>query len=105
MFFGRDGINCHCDVIMDLNVLGLISHYHCKCLSLLFSSKIPFFDHFNNILKECNFIKEVILLGDFNINWDDKCNRSAFKVFTNKFDMTQLIKGPTRITQTKETQT
>lgn len=68
------------------------------------SSKISFLDQLSSILKECNFDKEVILMGDFNINWKDKCNWKALKQIANTFDLTQLIKGPTRITQSSKTQ-
>lgn len=49
--------------------------------------------------------KEVILMGDFNINWELKNGRRALKHVITKYDLVQLIKGPTRITSSSSTQT
>lgn len=54
-------------------------------------------------LFECNFKKEVILVGDFDANWKDQTNRKRLKSLTNSFDLIQLIKEPTRITNSSET--
>ena len=62
------------------------------------STKSVFFDQFNNMLRECDFGKEVILMGDFNIIYEDKSCRKTLKQVTNTFDLTQLVKGPTRVT-------
>ncbi len=36
------------------------------------SSNISFYENLKQLLKQCDFNKEVIIMGDFNINWDDK---------------------------------
>ena len=43
------------------------------------STKSVFFDQFNSMLRECDFGKEVILMGDFNINYEDKSCRKTLK--------------------------
>ncbi len=43
-------------------------------------------------------------MGDFNINWEEKSARKSLKRITNDFDLTQLINGPTRITNSSRTQ-
>jgi len=48
--------------------------------------------------------KECIVLGDFNINWAEKTTRKKLKVLTDKFELTQLIDGHTRITNVSKTQ-
>lgn len=68
------------------------------------SSNNRFYKDLKNILKECDSGKEIILMGDFNINWEDKTNRKALKRNTDNFDLTQLISGPTRITTSSQTQ-
>ena len=35
-------------------------------------SNIDFYEKLDNLLKQCNFQKEVIIMGDLNINWEDK---------------------------------
>ena len=42
------------------------------------SAKDVFYDHLQTILNHCNTKKEMILLGDFNINWDIKSDRKKF---------------------------
>jgi len=68
------------------------------------SSTNAFYDEFKRLLKEYNSKQEVLLLGDFNINWDDKRNRNSLKRITDNMDFTQLIKGPTRLTASSQTQ-
>lgn len=43
------------------------------------SSNNRFYEDLKNILKECLSRKEIILMGDFNINWEDKTNRKALR--------------------------
>lgn len=62
-----------------------------------------FYVELQTILKECNSKKEIILLGDFNVNWNDKTNHKRLKALTSSFDLLQLIKEPTRITNSSET--
>lgn len=47
--------------------------------------------------------KEILLMGDLNINWLDKGKRKHLKDIVNSIQMTQLIKKPTRITKTSQT--
>ncbi len=66
------------------------------------TSNIVFFDHLTNILKKCD-AKEILLMGDFNINWIDKNGRKKLKEITQKFNFTQMIEKATRITKTSQT--
>ena len=47
--------------------------------------------------------KEIILIGDFNVNWDDKKDRQNLKRITDNFNLEQLVEKPTRITGTSQT--
>ncbi len=67
------------------------------------SSNCSFYEKFETLLKESNFNK-VIIMGDFNINWEDKSTRKNLKQITNNFDIKQLISGPTRITNYTKSQ-
>lgn len=62
------------------------------------SSNSMFYEHLRNILKEFDGNKELILVGDLNINWTEKSKRKKLKDITSQLDLTQLIQGPTRIT-------
>lgn len=42
-------------------------------------------------------------MGDFNLNWLDKTRRKKLKDLATKFQMTQLINSPTRITNSSQT--
>lgn len=55
------------------------------------------------LLNNCDFNKEVIIMGDFNINWNDKSGRRNLKNITDYCNLTQLIEQPTRITRRSET--
>ena len=61
-----------------------------------------FFNHFTDMLKKCD-AKEILLMGDFNINWFDKNGRKKLKEITQKFNLTQMIDKATRITKTSQT--
>lgn len=63
-----------------------------------------FYDQLAEVLKECNHNKELLLMGDFNVNWEDKSKRKKLKNITEKFNLEQLVKGPTRITKCSSTQ-
>ena len=56
------------------------------------------------VLKECSSGQEILIMGDFNINWEEKGTNKALQRIANKFDLTQQIKGPTRITSSSITQ-
>lgn len=43
-------------------------------------------------------------MGDFNINYEDKSTRKPLKNIMRKYDLVQVVKGPTRITTTTQTQ-
>lgn len=62
-----------------------------------------FYEELKAILNECNFKNEVVLLGDFNVNWNDKTNRKHLQFLANSFELTQLIKEPTRISSFSKT--
>lgn len=47
--------------------------------------------------------RQTVLLGDFNINWLEKTNRKQLKTLSTKFDLSQLMKCPFRITNTPQT--
>ncbi len=68
------------------------------------SSNIRFYENLKQLLKQCDFNKEVIIMGDFNINWDDKTIRKNLKQITDHFDLKQMINGPTRITNSTRSQ-
>ena len=67
------------------------------------SAKVDFYDHLKTVLNLCNSNKEIILLGDFNVNWDDKKDRTNMKRTTKYYSLDQLIEKPTRITNTTQT--
>ena len=48
--------------------------------------------------------REIILMGDFNMNWERKACRKKLKEITDHFKLTQIVQGPTRVTQTNCTQ-
>ncbi len=73
------------------------------CLYRKPSAKLEFYDQLKNLLHSVDFNKEVILMGDFNINWSDKGGRKKLKNITDYFNLTQLIEQPTRITNRSET--
>ncbi len=73
------------------------------CLYRKPSAKLEFYDQLKNLLHSLDFNKEVILMGDFNINWSDKGGRKKLKNITDYFNFTQLIEQPTRITNRSET--
>lgn len=61
-----------------------------------------FYKDLAELFKSFKSNNEVLLLGDFNINWmENRCNKEL-KNLTSKFDFQQLIKGPTRVTRSIE---
>lgn len=42
-------------------------------------------------------------MGDFDLNWEDKGKRDKLKTITDKYNLQQLIKGPTRIAKNSST--
>ncbi len=59
------------------------------------SSNISFLDKFKEILCQCDFKKEVIIMGDLNLNWEDKTSRKKLKQISDCFNLVQMVKGPT----------
>lgn len=59
-----------------------------------------FTDNLSNVFNES---KEVILMGDVNVNYLDKHSNKEFKSVLNLFGLKQLIKTPTRITEESST--
>lgn len=39
------------------------------------SAKAVFYENLDALIKKCNINKEIILLGDFNVNWNDELQR------------------------------
>lgn len=68
------------------------------------SAKTVFFDKLKAILQKYSSGKEIIIMGDFNVNWEDKLSNKALKHILDQCDLTQLLKGPTRITSYSRTQ-
>ncbi len=68
------------------------------------SSSSMFYDYLRNLLKGFDRNKELILVGDFNINWNEKSNRKKLQQIVIHFNLIQFIQGPTRITSSSETQ-
>lgn len=62
-----------------------------------------FYEELQAILKECNWKKEIIIFGDFNVDWLIKSKRKKLKSIADKHDLVQLIESPTRISKTTET--
>lgn len=54
-------------------------------------------------MKECHTNNEIILLGDFDINWSDKSKRKELKHVTSNFEFHQVVEGLTRIANSSET--
>lgn len=119
MIYIRDNLQCNelkWSPNIDLECIGLsvtLSPQMSFILLVLYrppNSTIEFYESLNSVLKECDrkksqcHKKEMLLMGDFNINWENRTNRKALKQVTDKFDLTQLITGPTRITTTSQTQ-
>lgn len=61
-----------------------------------------FFDYISDVLKQYAG-SEVILMGDFNLNWLDKSRRKKLNDIIKMFQMTQMISKPTRITKSSQT--
>ena len=73
------------------------------CLYRQPTAKVDFYDQVKLLLNSCDSNKELIIIGDFNINWNDKQNRKSLKRITDKHNLTQLVDQPTRITKTSKT--
>ena len=63
-----------------------------------------FYDNLDKLLKTIAHKSEVLIFGDFNIDWLDKSKRRKLKTLMTKFDFIQTIKGATRITKSSRSQ-
>ncbi len=60
---------------------------------------VTFYDNIEELFKCFKRNCEVLVFGDFNINWLDKHCRKKLKDLTSKYDYQQMISGPTRISR------
>ena len=69
------------------------------------TNKIQFINSLNNLFIELSKFKgNLLVLGDFNFDWTDNSNNTLLlKSLARQFNLTQLIKQPTRITCTTST--
>ena len=81
---------CPC---MSFTVVGIYQPPNCNDI---------FYDKLKSLLKEIGTKTELIVLGDFNINWADKANRKKFKSISDQYNLTQRIQGPTRVSQSSQ---
>ena len=68
------------------------------CIYCKPTASLDFYDQLKALLTLCNHKKEILLFGDFNVNWDHKKDRQNLKHLTDYFNLIQLIEQPTRIT-------
>ncbi len=73
------------------------------CLYRHPSAKKDFYDQLKTMLNLIGPNKELIILGDFNVNWDDKQGRKNLKLTTENYNLKQLIEQPTRLTNKSQT--
>ena len=108
----KDSISCN-EILFtncDLECLGLnmvLSPEMSFTLIVIYwppSATVSFYDKFRDLLQQCDSNKEIIICGDINANWVDKSSRKCLKQVTDSFNLTQLVDGPTRITNTSSTQ-
>lgn len=65
---------------------------------------VHFYCNLDEMLKRLRGDSEIIVLGDFNINWLEKCDKQKLKAVTSKYKLHQQTVGPTRLTRTSKTQ-
>lgn len=58
------------------------------------SAKGVFYDELKRILNPCNFKREIILMGNFSISWENKTNQ--LKQLADGFSLNQIIQRLTR---------
>ncbi|XP_032364024.1 uncharacterized protein LOC116677977, partial [Etheostoma spectabile] len=66
-------------------------------------AKVDFYEQLDSLLTSCDREKEILLFGDFNVDWDEETKRKNLKRITDSFKLTQMIEQPTRITHRKPT--
>ena len=113
LFYVREGIKCEREVYKAGSTLEYVGIKIILSKQMSFniigvyrppSADDTFYDQLAEVLNECNHNKELLLMGDFNVNWEDKSKRKKLKMITEKFHLEQLVKGPTRITKCSSTQ-
>ncbi len=62
------------------------------------SSNTGFYDKLKEMLYQCDYKNEIIVMGDFNLNCEDKTSRQKLKQITDGFNLVQMVNGPTQIT-------
>ncbi|XP_049426565.1 uncharacterized protein LOC125885132 [Epinephelus fuscoguttatus] len=67
------------------------------------TAKVDFYDQLKLLLNSCDSNREKIIVGDFNINWDDKQSRKNLKQIMDAHNLSQLVEKPTRVTNTSQT--
>ena len=69
------------------------------------SATSAWIEHFEETMERANLeAKEIIVLGDFNINVANECiSSNSWQQVTHNFNLTQFVKKPTRITTKSET--
>ena len=73
------------------------------CLYRHPSASLEFYDQLKIMLNSVGPNKELIILGDFNVNWDNKQGRKNLKLNTEYYNLKQLIEQPTRLTNKSQT--
>lgn len=61
-----------------------------------------FYNNLKELFKGFKYSSEVIILGDFKINWMDNKSRKPLRELTAKFDFHQL-NGPSHLTRNSQT--
>lgn len=111
MFYVKDTISCNVIKYLqyrELEYLGLNIVLLPEMSITLFvipSSNVSFYQEFRKLLLQRNLNREVILFEDMKTNWEDKSQRKKREQITYSFNIAQIIKGPTRITNSSMTQT
>ena len=109
----RDSLKC---TEFDPNIDTPIEHL---CLNISLSARMhfrlmviynppshdnSFYVNLQKLLKFVSHKSEVIIFGDFNIDWSNRCKRKKLKTITGKFDLSQIVTGATRITKSTRSQ-
>lgn len=107
MIYAKESFNCNEIQINnenDLEFLSLnitLSQQMSFTLAVIYrppSFNVEFYDKLALVIKQLNFAKEVIIMGDLNINWEVYQVRKHLKKNMDEKDLIQVISGPTRLT-------
>jgi len=113
VIYAKDTFNCSEILVTDENDLEFIglnvslSPQMSFILVVIYrppSTNVDFYEKLDNLLKQFNPAKELIILGDLNVNWEVKQIRKNLQKVMDKMDMDQVINGATRITNSTSTQ-